>query len=564
MDKRSHLIRRIAKPYFILLTVVFLAVTAISYFFYVSSAKRSVEDDARRSAESIAAQINDYVDELAFIANQVNRQPDITSIFYETKSTIPPDNLFDGNVLASIDVSSALFGLIKDHALEYNVCVYNGTGDFISSQTYMVDKAERDRRLSALDFKSELKRIDDNGGILVEGPGRNVWTISNDEYVTVRIPLRNELVSNANGIIEVRGSVSRYDYTLQLRDVERSRAEIRNEISGKALYYIGDSEISGSVLSVSVPVAGTQWDVYVEYGDPVTPAFTLRILGLFLVAFLAVMGFMMLIIYSISRSVTRPITQLARRVKKINTPEDQLEPLGEEAPDELRDLEESFDSMLERVNKSVIQEKKAYSLALQAQMNPHFLYNTLSIIGAAGEEAGAENVTDMCVKLSDMLRYVASYEKVTVPLREEAAHTANYLSLMKSRYEEYFNYSISIDEELMNMPVPKLLIQPLAENCFKHGFKMSPPPWTIDIRMRGDQSHWELTIKDNGVGITDERIAEIREKIDRAISDMSLSDIGGVGLVNTIVRLRMTHSKRLDYSIRSSGGTIIKIVADAE
>lgn len=563
MEKRSHLIRRIAKPYFILLAIVFFAVTAVSYFFYVSTAERNFEDTAQRCAGNIAAQVNDYVYELRFIANQVNRQPRITGIFYDTQSTIQPGNLFDKNVLVSIDVSSALLGLIKDHALEYNICVYNWTGDFISSQTYMVDKTARDAKLAELNFREEIKRIEDNGGLVVEGPGKNEWTISGDEFITVKIALKNDLVSSANGIIEVRGSTSRYDYSPYLEDVENSRGEIRHRITGKTLYEIGDRSVSGD-RTVSVPVTGTEWEVMVEYTDPVTPAFTLRILGLFTLAFFAIMGFMMLIIYSISRSVTRPITQLARRVKKINTPGDQLEPLGAGTPDEIKDLEESFDKMLDRVNQSVMQEKKAYSLALQAQMNPHFLYNTLSIIGAAGEEAGAENVTDMCVKLSDMLRYVASYEKVTVPLREEIAHTANYLSLMKSRYEDYFNYSISVDEGLMNMAVPKLFIQPLAENCFKHGFKMSPPPWNIDIKMHGDQSHWELTIKDNGVGITEERIAEIREKADRAISEMSLSGIGGVGLINTIVRLRMTHSKRLDYSIRSSGGTIIKIVADAE
>ena len=563
MGKKSHLIRRVAKPYFILLAVILAFVTAVSYAFYISYARQDTENDARGSAGNVAALVKDYVDELGFIANQVNRQSGITGIFYETKSTASPDNLFDRNVLASIDVSSALLGLIKDHAQEYNICIYNGSGDYISSQTYMTDKEACAQTLSSLDFGDVVSTIEKNGGMLVEGPSKNVWSISKNEYITVRIALKNELVSNANGIIEVRGRTDRYDFTPYLRDLDSARGEIRHRISENVLYSFGADAVSGNTKTVSEPIPGTEWEVRVEYRDPIDAAFFLRMLGIFTLAFIVLMGFVMIVTYSISRAVTRPILQLARRVTKINSPDEQLEPL-DDAPAEIKELENSFDDMLERVNRSATQEKKAYSLALQAQMNPHFLYNTLSIIGAAGEEAGAANVTDMCVRLSDMLRYVASYEKVTVPLRDEVAHTTNYLSLMKSRYEDYFEYSVSVDEGLMNMAVPKLFIQPLAENCFKHGFKMSPQPWRVDIRMHGDQSHWELTIKDNGVGITDERIAELRKKIDGAIDEMSLSDIGGVGLVNTIVRLKMTHTKRLDYSIRSSGGTIIKIVADAE
>ena len=115
-----------------------------------------------------------------------------------------------------------------------------------------------------------------------------------------------------------------------------------------------------------------------------------------------------------------------------------------------------------------------------------------------------------------MLRYVAAYQKVTVPLKEEIIHTKNYLALMKSRYEDYFSYKIDVSDDLMNIPVPKLFIQPLAENCFIHAFKVKEPPWNIDIKMVGTKDRWELIIKDNGSGISEERIAEIKDKIDKA------------------------------------------------
>jgi len=563
--KRSQLISRIATPYFILITVVILISMAVSYTLLISNAEFSARKEAGQAGEAAADRYVEYVNELGFIAGQVNRQPRVTGYFYELRGSDPATNEFDLNVLKSIDVSSALYNLIRGRANELNVCVYNACGDFISSETYMSDRVTVASELAVTDFETETARIADNGGRLVSGPELNRWTRSKAEYITVRIALKNDLASDAVAIIEVRGRGEGIDVSPYFSDIDGAIAQLRHRISGKVIYGTSEEETDLAGLeSVQIPVKDTEWEVAVYYPNPVTTWYILRILAVFILILVALTGFFFFITYLIGRYVTRPIMQLAHRARSINAPSEQLGVVDDSALDEIRDLEESFDKMLQRVDQSAEQEKRAYSLALQAQMNPHFLYNTLSIISAAGEEAGAENVTDMCVRLSDMLRYVASYEKITVPLREEIAHTVNYLSLMKARYEEYFTFNIQVDEELLNLAVPKLLVQPLAENCFKHGFKMSPPPWNIDIRMRGDARRWELVIKDNGVGVTEERIAEIREKIDRAAEEMSVSDIGGVGLVNTVVRLKLTHSRRVDYSIKSGSGTTIRITVDPE
>lgn len=562
--RRSQLITNITKPYFILVSAVLLVAMVISYSFFIANAEINAERSARSIAQSEAKLAADFIEDLEFLANQVNRQPRITGFFYELYQNRDQGNEFDHNVLKSIDISSALYGMIRDRATDYDICIFNANGDFISSQIYVIDKNAVADGLSALDFDAAVSEIRNSGGYAVFPPSANEWVTNKSKYVTVRIAMQNELAVDAVAIIEVRGRADKPDFAAPLFEIDGAKMDVRHRITGDTLYSVGTFDTSKTALHAVEPIEGTEWEVDITYSNPVTAAYILRILLIFLAILAVLFGFIFFVTYTIGRSVTRPIMKLAHRVRAINAPDEQINVVDESALDEIRDLERSFDQMLDRVNRSAMQEKKAYSLALQAQMNPHFLYNTLSIIGAAGEDAGAENVSDMCVKLSDMLRYVASYEKITVPLKEEIAHTANYLSLMKSRYEEYFSYSISVDDELLNMAVPKLLVQPLAENCFKHGFKMSPPPWNIDIRLRGTNAHWELVIRDNGVGITDERAAEIRAKIDRAIAEMTLSDIGGVGLVNTIVRLKLTHSKKVDYSITHSGGALIRITVDAE
>ena len=122
-------------------------------------------------------------------------------------------------------------------------------------------------------------------------------------------------------------------------------------------------------------------------------------------------------------------------------------------------------------------------LLLQAQMNPHFLYNMLAVISSAGSEAGCDSVSTMCVELSDMLRYVAAYQKLLYRLKKKYSIQKNYLALMKSRYEDYFSYKIDVSDDLMNIPVPKLFIQPACRKTVLYMLlKKKEPPWNIDIK----------------------------------------------------------------------------------
>lgn len=560
MGSHSQLLKRIAMPYFILLTIIISIAMIIVYNSLIVRMQNDASYSARQLANTAANQVSTYINELDVLAEQVNHQPKITSIFYELDESDDNKNIFERDILADIDISSALHELLIFRAADYNISVYNGNGDFVSSQDFMVDKDKLHDAVTATDYGAELNKIAENGGSLVVAPQKNPWTYSDAMFVTLKKPLKNDYSDNIYGIVEVRASVKLLGRRLRADGAEDKMILIRNRANGNIIYPTDYVYEKGSGESVASAISGTDWETVINYSIPDTSPYISRILIVFILLYLLLMGFIFFITNIVGRYVTRPIMQLAQYVKKINAPDEQLERVDDEAIDEIKELEDSFDKMLDRMNRSITQEKQAYSLALQAQMNPHFLYNSLSVIGAAGSEAGCDRVSDMCIELSDMLRYVTAYEKVTVPLKEEAAHTKNYLSLMKSRYEDYFNYSINIDDALMNMAVPKLFIQPLAENCFMHAFKDAEPPWNIDIKMTGTPERWELIIKDNGSGISQEKIDEINRKTETALSERSLGGIGGLGVVNTIVRLKLTHSESVKYSIWNDGGMGIKII----
>ncbi|MBR0365721.1 MAG: histidine kinase [Clostridia bacterium] len=556
MDKKSKLLRRIAMPYFIMLTVIISVSMVIVYTSFITRAEGDAAIATHRLADRTAGQMRTYIDELIVLADQVNHQPIVINTFHELSADNDKGNSFEDDVLRSIEVSSALNALIMKRTTDYNISVYNGSGDFISSQTYLIDEAALKKSLADMDYKAELKRIEESGGTVILPPERNIRTSSEDEYITVMTALKNDYSDTAYGIIEVRGSLKMLDAMLKPEGQE-SDIFIRDRETGAIIYPSGFVYNENESDYAAAAVKDTEWEAAISYTQP--KGYGIRIFIIFFIIYILLLGFLFFISHVIGISIITPIVRLSRRIKDINDPDEEIDLVEEQAIDEIKDLENSFLNMLERVNNSLRQEKRAYSLALQAQMNPHFLYNSLAVIGAAGAESGCETVSDMCIELSDMLRYVTAYERITVPLKDEIAHTENYLSLMKSRYEDNFSYTIDVSEELLNMAVPKLFIQPLAENCFKHSFRDVSPPWSISIKMTGTPRSWELVIKDNGTGITEEKIAEITDRIEAAAESMSLSGVGGLGIVNTVVRLKMTHSKHIKYSMYNDNGMGIKI-----
>lgn len=559
MARHSQLFKKLVRPYFILLTVIISVATVIAYYASVSRVRNETVKSLQKLAERTSKLTDTFIDELDSLAAQVNHQSKITGFFYNIQGDDNDNsNYFDTDVLNSIDISSTLKDLLAGRTGDYNILIYNDKGDYVSSHNHVVNRDKIAKYLMSGSYTETVKTIRTNGGILVYPPSVNPWTNSGSVYITLKTELKNEYSQESCGIIEVRASLSLLDELLS-DGGNGGQVLIRNLKNGEIIYPYGHKD-KENFSYITAPLGSVGWEAEIPYSDGVSGGFRLQLILLFVILYIILISLMLAASVIIGKHVSEPILKLAGRVREIDTPEGKLKPT-EGAIDEIKELEESFNTMLKHMNNSLQREKKAYSLALQAQMNPHFLYNSLSVIGAAGLEAGADRVYDMCIELSDMLRYVAAYEKVTVQLKEEITHTKNYLSLMKSRYEDYFEYSIYVDETLFNMPVPKLFIQPLAENCFMHGFKEKEPPWKIEITMRGTRKNWELVIRDNGSGISKERINEIYKKEQKASLDMTVSDIGGLGIVNTVIRLKMTHNSDITYEIKNDNGTVIRIIS---
>jgi len=255
--------------------------------------------------------------------------------------------------------------------------------------------------------------------------------------------------------------------------------------------------------------------------------------------------------FILTRRMTRPLKKLIETVNGVNLENLNLH-VPHEGSDEFKILNESFESMFTNLKDSInklyeskIKEANAHFLALQAQINPHFLFNTLAAVSAAGEQYDSKVTTLMCNQLADMLRYTTSSNNPVVALKDEIAHVTNYLELMKVPYEGCLNYEILVDNEMLSIYVPKLILQPLVENCINHGFESVLPPWHITVTgsLQEEEKHWEITIEDNGSGFQTSVLSNINLQLAEYATNLSEGNfkenlaIGGMGILNIFARI---------------------------
>ena len=255
-------------------------------------------------------------------------------------------------------------------------------------------------------------------------------------------------------------------------------------------------------------------------------------------------------IYLVSRRMVKPIRQLKQQMESTDIDNLKIaEPVRITDP-EIGKLYGSYEQVLQKLDQSIkkerflseLQQKAQFDL-LQAQVNPHFLFNVLNVISSRGAEAEDETICDICADLAQMLRYSTDVKEKKARLREEVHYLKLYLSLLKFRYEDMLEYEISIEEKMEDLEIPKMVLQQLVENSISHGYQDVDRVRKIGVFGSMSEEKWMIRVRDNGIGMTEETIqkivskcAEVREALSEKRRHVEMG-IGGMGLINTYARL---------------------------
>jgi len=278
-----------------------------------------------------------------------------------------------------------------------------------------------------------------------------------------------------------------------------------------------------------------------------------------------VIGFSFAAAWIISASIYIPIKKLQDLTTTIT--KNDLEALvSRENVDEITELGFSFNIMVQKIrdllDAKVSEQrnlKKAELRVLQAQINPHFLYNTLDTIVWMAEANKNKQVIEIVRSLSSFFRIALSKGMDWIPIRQEIEHVRSYLQIQKIRYRDILDYKIEVDEEILDGTILKLTLQPLAENALYHGIKNKRNGGMIIVRAkRAGPGLAILEVEDDGVGFTPYNLDKIRTSLNRDLDEIAAQD-GGFGLENVNKRVKLYYGREYQISIDSQYQTGTKV-----
>ncbi|NOU70664.1 HAMP domain-containing protein [Paenibacillus sp. LMG 31458] len=574
---------------FSILIVSIVMLLATPFYYYIAHIlKESASESAYQSASYISTQLDSQIESMDNTAVKVISSEKVRDLFFQNHDFI------DTNVSLSIQrqINEIIYSIMGPLQLDWQINLFDTNGRFvgIGNNSFITSFGSKPEKL---DWVNES--LDRDGRKFVTAPHLDDWSSNGKEVISLTRMFPSEIGSNQRGIVEVQ---------LNYETVKKLIAKLmagpsESSFSKKSVYIYNEQGIViYPVDSVSEDNAKLYWDtlqsqtnesdVY-TFKNSVTnesellayfrsryskwTVVTVQSETLLLqpvkvfrnTIFAAVVGLLLITLivsYFAARGLTSPIKQMHKSIRALSI--DTLEPASQiessVGVNELESLNNAFKKMCARLQSSIEEtfvsrskEMQARMLALQSQMNPHFLYNTITIISIMAEEKDQHDIVQMCRHLSRMLRYILSDKDNQVSLADEVGYAESYMTLMQSRYEDMIQFQVQIDPAILNENVPKLVVQPIIENCIKYAINVDPP-WRIQLIGEVDGDRWRIRVLDNGGGFTSEALEALQEPKDPNRTD-------GMGLKNISERLRLLYGSQVEFSAfnLAEGGACVTI-----
>lgn len=257
------------------------------------------------------------------------------------------------------------------------------------------------------------------------------------------------------------------------------------------------------------------------------------------------------IAYAASASIVKPLKKLQK--KMINVKSGNMDAYyTDKGKDEIFYLGQTYNLMLdtikdliEQISATEEQKRQAYLQVLQAQINPHFLYNTLASLKWLAQKQGASDVAEYIECLSNFFRISLSEGAEKISLQNEVIHAESYLKIQQFRYSDKVLYEFDVEEATLPLQVPKLILQPLIENAIYHGLKVEKRLGTIKINCCKQQSKLLITVSDDGFGMTEARLNQLRNNLEKNVFE------DNYGLNNLNQRLKLHYGEKAGLHIHS-------------
>ncbi|MDQ8738140.1 histidine kinase [Paenibacillus sp. LHD-38] len=331
------------------------------------------------------------------------------------------------------------------------------------------------------------------------------------------------------------------DYSDELDEITQSAI---NTSDGESKHFVlRDWKVIGNTvivepLAVKVISYTNEREVFVNIKTELKWVAVVGLIGLFMLS---------TVYYWIASSLTKRIIKLARHMRRVGS--NNLSAYSDSTDDdgdEINYLTSSYNAMLQRIDDLVnkvhreeLLRKEADYKVLEAQIRPHFLYNTLESIRMMAEVNDALEVADFTHSFGKLIRYSLSNDRSETTLKDELEHVKNFLLIHKNRVGERLHYEIDVDAKIDHFPCPRFILQPLVENSIVHGLSRLRSNWVIRIRIFEAEGYLRVEIQDNGIGMDADRFRIIQGVLHGNLDKESLqTKSSGLGLYNVHERIK--------------------------
>lgn len=457
------------------------------------------------------------------------------SVFYDKNTTInelyPYEQTGQWNNLIRINGASAI--LTGKHTIRTNL---NG-----SKEVFTV--------LRTIKSASTLKDI----GIIV-------FDTDTRMFKNILDPV-NEVTRGSSIIVDNKGAIlfasenSSFDPSKQLRSlmkgIKSSKGAFQSEISGHTYLTVYTvSPVTGWITIVNIPLSH------------ILSSFEQNRSAL-IVTTLIIIGFALCVATVISYALTKPLKSMVRLMKQVQRGNLGVS-LNPKYNDEIGLLGSQFNRMITRI-KDLLEEvsltekrkQKADMRALQSQINPHFIYNTLESIRMLAESNEDPRVAELTYLLGLQMRYSIVRSEATVTIADELEHVRNYFQLLQIRFPGKFELIIDVPDVFLDLPVLKLVFQPIVENAVFHGLEKKIGPGLLTISAWNEEDTAIFSVADNGVGMDPETLLALNQ----SLRTSNTGERFGIGLrnVNERICLHYGHSYGLQVESASGVGTVVTL-----
>ncbi len=567
----------------ILMIVMIFVVSVGLMIFYSKDITNKNVISSRRIIENASVTLENYVDDLGAVLNEANYNYYLQNyLINEIDSETGYSSFSNEDSVQMYELSTQTFS-----------DAINTRNDIVSimifgKKTLLLQKSSYAYQYVLHDFsESEWyeEAIENRGDIIVTGPNKYEFLLgSTEETLTLSKEIQNHqngtflgvimMEINLNGISElIDGILVENDGVLLLTNASGERIYLQENqldswnIDATSFVQIEEGMTRGTSDNFKIELDGTEVQVVYEEIDKIgwsilsiTPLSTLQgqvydVLSFIVLFAILILAFLLLLLNIIMKNVTKPIVNLKMEMDKVDRGNlEKIEILRSD--DELEDLGNSFNSMISRiqnletrVTKEQEQKRRFELQALQGQINPHFLYNTLdTIIWMA--EVKDEKIVKVTEALAKLFRISLNRGKQFITVEGEVEHVKNYLIIQKTRYMEKFTYSIELAEEVKKLKTIKLLLQPIVENSIYHGIKQQKESGEIKIKAYRVNERLCFEVSDNGMGMDEEqRLRLVSGRIEPHHTKGS-----GIGVKNVNERIQIFFGKTYGLHCESTLG----------